>query len=154
MSLQSHILSSLAILTHDLGHIQPSVPLESYQTTKIYSPILQVKLRGDVIFHLGSVIILVVSGTLLWLGGRSESSGSVCALHSPSLRFSCSTPRCHCVLPWQRWMRWPAPLLRAGIQIDLWRFLTQALKADLHQWQQRRQNTSSTLGPMRRGHLS
>lgn len=88
MSLQSHILSCLAILTQDLGHIQPSVPLESYQTTKIYSPILQVKLRGDVIFHLGSVIILVVSGTLLWLGGRSESSGSACALHSPSLGFA------------------------------------------------------------------
>lgn len=76
--LQSLILSSRTVLTVDLGHIQPSVPLESYQTTKIYSPILQVKLRGDVIFHLGSVIILVVSGTLLWLGGRSESSGSVC----------------------------------------------------------------------------
>ena len=87
MSLQSQISSSLAILTQDLGHIQPSVPLESYQTSKIYPPILQVKLRGDVIYHLGSVIILVVSGTLLWLGGRSEPSGSVCALQSQSVHF-------------------------------------------------------------------
>jgi len=66
--------------------------MESYQTTKIYSPILQVKLRGDVIFHLGSVIILVVSGALLRLGGRSESRGSACALHSQSRR----SPLPHC----------------------------------------------------------
>lgn len=71
--------------------MQPLVPLESYQTTKIYSPVLQVKLRGDVIFHLGSVIILVVSGALLWLGGRSESRGSVCAHQSHSLCFPLAT---------------------------------------------------------------
>lgn len=50
-------------------------PQESYQTTKIYSPILLVKQRGDVIFHLGTVIILVVSGSLLWLVGRSRFCG-------------------------------------------------------------------------------
>lgn len=71
----------------DLRHIQPSVSPESLQTTKIYSPILQVKLRGDVIFHLGSVIILVVSGTPLGLGGRSAPSGSVCPLQTQGLRF-------------------------------------------------------------------
>lgn len=124
--------------------MQPSVPLESYQTTKIYAPILQVKLRGDVIFHLGSVIILVVSGTLLWLGGRSESSGSVCALRSQSLHFPLAP--CAATAPRPDSDEWDgqlSPLLRARIQIDLWCFLTQALKAELHQWQQRGQNTSS-----------
>lgn len=87
MLLQSQISSFLAIRASDLGHMQPSVPLESYRTSEIYPPILQVKLRGDVIFHLGSVIILVVSGALLWLGGRSEPSGSLGAFQSPSAAF-------------------------------------------------------------------
>lgn len=78
------------------------------------------KLRGDVIFHLGSVIILVVSGTLLWLGGRSQSSGSVCAFWSQSLRF----PLAPCVLPPRLALTAmnemaSSPLLRARIQIDL-----------------------------------
>lgn len=87
MLLQSQISSFLATPTSDLGHMQPWVPLESYQTSEIYPPILQVKLRGDVIFHLGSVIILVVSGALLWLGGRSEPSRSLCAFQSQSVAF-------------------------------------------------------------------
>lgn len=94
------------------------VPLESYQTTKIYSPILLVKLRGDVIFHLGSVIILVVSGTLLWLGGRSEPSGSVSAFWSPQPAFSCVLPLRLALTAMNEMAS--SPLLRAGIQIDLW----------------------------------
>lgn len=90
------------------------------------------KLRGDVIFHLGSVIILVVSGTLLWLGGRSEPSGSVCALQSQSVNFPLPPvlPR-HLALTAMNEMA-SSPLLRAGIQIDLSCFLKQALKTDLH----------------------
>lgn len=51
--------------------------------TKIYTPILQVKLKGDVIFHLGSTIILAVSAALLWLGGRSEAQVGVSVHCSP-----------------------------------------------------------------------
>lgn len=84
------------------------------------------KLRGDVIFHLGSVIILVVSGALLRLGGRSESSGSARALRSPCLRFplpSLLPPR----LAWTG-MDEMAGALLPGARIDLWCFLTQAPK--------------------------
>lgn len=76
------VCDTLYHCTH-IGFRTPTAlgPQESYQTTKIYSPILQVKQRGDVIFHLGTVITLVVSGSLLWLVGRSEFCGvCLCSL--------------------------------------------------------------------------
>lgn len=76
----------------DLGRVRPSPPAPNHiRQARFIPPILRVKLRGDVIFHLGSVIILAVSGALPRLGGRSEPGGSVparplpTALHPPTL---------------------------------------------------------------------
>lgn len=83
VGLRSRTPSSPAHRVQDLGHVVPSPPAPNHiRQARFIPPILRVKLRGDVIFHLGSVIILVVSGALPWLGGRSEPSGSV--PHSPA----------------------------------------------------------------------
>lgn len=55
---------------------------------KSYSPILQVKLKGDVIFHLGSAIILTVNGALLWLGGPIGAEWECLFTASPNAMLS------------------------------------------------------------------
>lgn len=75
-------------------------PQESYRTSKIYSPILSVKQRGDVIFHPGTVIILVLSGSLPRLAGRSEFCAErLCSLLDTPVFFPLFC--CHSVSPGQ-----------------------------------------------------
>lgn len=91
--LQSRTPSSPAHLVQDLGHMGPSPPVPNHiRQARFIPPILRVKLRGDVIFHLGSVIILVLSGALPWLGGRSEPSGSFPLLPLPIACLSFPAP--------------------------------------------------------------
>lgn len=54
-----------AVFERDLGHVQPSPHAPNHiRQARFIPPIQRVKLKGDVIFHLGSVIILAVSGAL------------------------------------------------------------------------------------------
>lgn len=82
------------------------------------------KQRGDVIFHLGTVIILVLSGSLPWLVGRLEFCGEwVCSLlHTPAFSLSfAATVSFLTIISAADF----SPLMGAGLQGDL---LTQVLK--------------------------
>lgn len=101
----------------DLGHAGASVPVENHiGQVKIYSPILQVKQKGDVIFHLGSVIILVVSGhsAPLWWLIIAECPCTLCLVHLLALTSVIEMGS--------------SPLLTKTIQIDFHCLFTQPLK--------------------------
>lgn len=82
------------------------------------------KQRGDVIFHLGTVIILVLSGSLPWLVGRLEFCGEcLCSLlHTPAFSLPFAATLSH---PDNNRCGGCSPLMGAGLQGSL---LTGVLK--------------------------